>query len=142
DRGIAADPELSVHTNDAEEASAVAAAVRADVAGGIEPQRIAVLVRLGAQVPVVEAALRAAQLPVSVRGDARFFDQPHVREAIVHLVAARRAASPTEPAAVTVRGVLAGLGWSAAPPNLPGPALERWTGLDALHRLAADGGDM
>ena len=140
DGGLAASPESAVHASDAEEADAVAAAVRADVSDGIEPQRIAVLVRLGAQVPAIEAALRRALLPVSVRGDARFFDQPHVREAIVHLVAARRAAAPDEPAAVTARGVLAGLGWTPAPPELPGPALERWTGLDALHRIALDAG--
>jgi len=140
DGGLATSPELSVHASEADEAATVAAAIRADVADGIEPQRIAVLVRLGAQVPAIEQALRAARLPVSVRGDARFFDQPHVREAIVHLVAARRAASPTDPAAVTVRGVLAGLGWTPDAPELPGPALERWTGLDALHRIALDAG--
>jgi len=139
---LAASPALAVLADEAAEAAAVADAVRGDVDDGIEPQRIAVLVRLGAQVPAVEAALRAARLPVSIRGDARFFDQPHVREAIVHLVAARRAASPSEPAAVTARGVLAGLGWSAMAPDLPGPGLERWTALDALHRLAVDAGPM
>ncbi|HWL00764.1 MAG TPA: ATP-dependent helicase [Microbacteriaceae bacterium] len=142
DGGLAASPEVSVHGSDADEAVAVAAAVRADVADGIEPQRIAVLVRLGAQVPAIEQALRDARLPVSVRGDARFFDQPHVREAVVHLVAARRAASPTDPAAVTVRGVLASLDWTPTAPALPGPALERWTALDALHRIAVDAGPM
>src|SRR5690606_24633666 len=89
-----------------------------------------------------EDALRAARLPVSVRGDARFFDQPHVREAIVHLVAARRAAPPGEPAAVTAGGVLAGLGWSSQAPVALGSALERWTALDALHRIALDAGPM
>ncbi|MBO9577511.1 MAG: ATP-dependent helicase [Microbacteriaceae bacterium] len=138
-KGVLA-PSLSVHADDRAEARAVASAVRADLDGGVEPQRIAVLVRLGAQVPVVEDALRDARIPVNVRGNARFFEQPHVREAIVHLVAARRAASATDPAVVTARGVLAGLGWSEQPPAVPGPALERWTGLDALHRLAADAG--
>jgi len=133
-------PELAVHATDAAEAQAVAGAVRADLSDGVPAQRVAVLVRLGAQVPAIEAALREARVPVSVRGDARFFEQPHVREAIVHLVAARRAASPKEPAAVTARGVLAGLGWGPAPPELPGPALERWTALDAIHRLALEAG--
>jgi len=142
DGGLAASPELGVAASEAEEAASVAAAVRADVGDGIEPQRIAVLVRLGAQVPVIEDALRAARLPVSVRGDARFFDQPHVREAIVHLVAARRAAPPGEPAAVTAGGVLAGLGWSSQAPVALGSALERWTALDALHRIALDAGPM
>ena len=140
DGGLAAAPELSVHASDSQEATAIAAAIRADIADGIEPQRIAVLVRLGAQVPVIENALRGARLPVSIRGDARYFDMPVVREAIVHLVAARRAASLTDPAAVTVRGVLATLDWTPTAPDLPGPALERWTALDALHRIAVDAG--
>ncbi|OJX62266.1 MAG: ATP-dependent DNA helicase [Micrococcales bacterium 73-13] len=141
DREPSADaPSVAVHDSDPAEAAALAAAVRADLDAGVAPQRVAVLVRLGAQVPAVEAALRGAGVPVSVRGDARFFQQPHVREAIVHLVASRRTASPADPAAVTVRGVLAGLGWSPEPPAASGPALDRWTALDALHRLAVEAG--
>jgi DNA helicase-2/ATP-dependent DNA helicase PcrA len=132
-------PALTVYESEFEEAAGVAAAIRADIDSGVEAQRIAVLVRLGAQVPFIEAALRNAQLPMTVRGDARFYEQPHVREAIVHLVAARRAASPDDPAVTTVRGVLAGLGWSTEAPK-EGPALTRWTGLDAIHRLAAEAG--
>lgn len=141
DRGAPGEaPSLAEYGSDAAEATGVAAAVRADLAAGIEPQRVAVLVRLGAQVPILEEALRSAGLPVSVRGDARFFDLPHVREAIVHLVAARRAAPADEPAEVTARGVLAGLGWTPEPAVLPGPALDRWNALDALHRLAVEAG--
>jgi len=102
-----------------------------------------VLVRLGAQVPAIETALRDAGVPVSVRGDARFFEQPAVREAIVHLVGARRTAPPGDPAAVTVRGILAGLGWTPeAEASLPAGALERRASLDAIHRLALEAGSM
>ena len=137
--GAATAPTLAAHDTDAAEAEAVAAAVRAELGAGAEPQRIAVLVRLGAQVPAIEAALRAAGVPVSVRGDARFFEQPAVREAVVHLVGARRTAPAGDPAAVTVRGILAGLGWTPERPET-GIAPERWASLDAIHRLALEAG--
>jgi len=130
---------VAEHANDRAELEALVAAVRADLAAGIPPHRIAVLVRVNAQTPAIQAALRGAGLTVQVRGDARFYEQPHVREAIVHLIAARRTTPPDMPAASAVRGILAGLGWSAeAPEGAPLAARERWAALDALHLLAEE----
>jgi len=130
---------IAVHANDRAELDALVAAVRADLAAGIPPHRIAVLVRVNAQTPAIQAALRTAGLTVQVRGDARFYEQPHVREAIVHLIAARRTTPPEMPAAPAVRGILAGLGWTPdAPEGAPLAARERWAALDALHLLAEE----
>jgi DNA helicase-2/ATP-dependent DNA helicase PcrA len=129
---------ITAHPSDRAEAQAIAAAVRADLASGVPSHEIAVLVRLNAQVPVIEAALREAAIAVTVRGDARFWEQPHVREAVVHLVAAKRMVAADQPTASAVRGVLAGLGWAPGEPpaDLPAAAKERWAALDALHRMA------
>lgn len=133
-------PVVEDHPDDRAEAFAIAGAVRAELEAGVEPQRVAILVRLNAQVPLIEDALRASRIPVAVRGDARFFEQPHVREAIVHLVAAKRTTPPDAPVQSTVRGVLAGLGWAPEEPAIDAPAAarERWAALDALHRLAVE----
>ncbi|MFN8621574.1 MAG: ATP-dependent DNA helicase UvrD2 [Chloroflexota bacterium] len=42
---------------------------------------MAVLVRLNAQLPAIEAVLRAAEIPFRLRGQ-RFFDRPEIREAV------------------------------------------------------------
>lgn len=133
-------PEVHAYRTDAEERAALVEAVRADLASGIPPHRIAVLIRLNAQAPELDAALRGAGFAVSLRGDARFYTQPHVREAIVHLIVARRGAPADASPAATVRGVLSGLGWSLVPPGDGETAAvrERWHALDALHRLALD----
>ena len=137
-------PAVRTHATDADERAALVQAIRADLADGIPAHRIAVLVRLNAQAPELDAALRGAGFAVTLRGDARFFAQPHVREAIVHLIVARRAAPTEVPAAATVRGVLSGLGWSPEAPadEATAAARERWHALDALHRMALDAGEL
>jgi len=136
DRG--APLELRAHATEREEALAIAQAVKSDLASGIPSNEIAVLVRLNAQVPLIEAALRSAAVAVTVRGDARYWEQPHVREAVVHLVAARRTVDPKQPTIDAVRGVLAGLGWAPGEPaeDLPAAAKERWAALDTIYRMA------
>jgi len=155
-------PTVAGFDDDRGELAAAVAAVRADLAAGIPAGEVAVLVRTNAQVPAVETALRAAGIPVSVRGDAGFFELPLVREAIVHLLAAKRATMDGDPLTATVRGVLSSLGWTPVPaqrpassrdsspgsagstaaPATPAPdPRERWRPLDALVRLAEDAGD-
>lgn len=130
--------ELRAHPTERAEALAIAEAVKADLAAGIPSDQIAILVRLNSQVPIIEAALQAASVAVTVRGDARFWEQPHVREAVVHLVAARRMIDPSQRTADAVRGILSGLGWVAGQPdpNLPAAARERWAALDAIYQMA------
>jgi DNA helicase-2/ATP-dependent DNA helicase PcrA len=80
-----------------------------------------------------------------VRGAERFYERPEVRQALVLLRGAARAAGagtdatgvPVElPAAV--RHVLQAAGLTAEPPAARGAARERWESLDAIATLAAD----
>ncbi len=57
------------------------ATIRRLVADGTPPAEIAVLVRVNAQVPPLEAALTKAGIAFRVRGQ-RFFERPEVREAL------------------------------------------------------------
>jgi len=81
-------------------------------------------------------------VPYLVRGGERFFDRAEVREAILLLRGAGRAADVDAPAGLAdlVADVLrAGVGWQLeAPPAGAGATRERWEALAALHRLAGD----
>jgi DNA helicase-2/ATP-dependent DNA helicase PcrA len=59
----------------------IVGAVRALIGGGTPATEVAVLVRINAQVPPIEAALTKARIPFRVRGQ-RFFERPEVRDAL------------------------------------------------------------
>ena len=63
------------------ELTLLVATIRRLVDGGCRPAEIAVLVRMNAQVPPLEAALTKAGIAFRVRGQ-RFFERPEVREAL------------------------------------------------------------
>ena len=65
---------------DAELAHLVAT-IRRLVGEGIATAEIAILVRINAQIPPIEAALTKARIPFRVRGQ-RFFDRPEIRDAL------------------------------------------------------------
>lgn len=135
-------PSIESFADDRAEVAAMVAAVQRDLGDGIPASRIGVLVRTNGQVPPIEGALRSVGITVAVRGDAAFFERPEVREAIVHLLAAKRTTRADQPLTTTVRGVLSTLGWAPTPPAAGGAsAKERWTSLDALARLAEEAGD-
>jgi DNA helicase-2/ATP-dependent DNA helicase PcrA len=135
-------PVLAEHPDEPAEAAAVAARCRELVAAGTPASEIAVLYRVNAQSAAYEAALADAGVPYLVRGGERFFDRAEVREAVLLLRGAGRAADADAPAALPdlVADVLrAGLGWERdAPPAGVGATRERWESLAALHRLAGD----
>jgi DNA helicase-2/ATP-dependent DNA helicase PcrA len=140
--GDAVAPSVEAFADDRGEVAAMVGAVQRDLADGIPASRIGVLVRTNGQVPPIEQALRSVGITVAVRGDAAFFERPEVREAIVHLLAAKRTTPPDQSLTTTVRGVFSTLGWSPTPPTAGGGAArERWTSLDALARLADEAGD-
>src|SRR6185437_13620236 len=106
---------------------------------GVPLREMAVLFRVNAQSEVYEAALAAANIPYVVRGGERFFERPEVREAVVRLRGATKAANPPEgalPAVVTE--VLEAVGLTADPPASAGAARERWEALRALVGLAEE----
>ena len=74
-------PTVVSHGTDEEEAAAVAAALRLRV-GEVGWGQMAVLTRTHAQLPVFEKALKAAGVPLRLRGGGAFLDQPEIRSAV------------------------------------------------------------
>jgi DNA helicase-2/ATP-dependent DNA helicase PcrA len=63
------------------ELALLVATIRRLIRDGVPPAEIAILVRINAQVPPLEAALTKAGIAFRVRGQ-RFFERPEVREAL------------------------------------------------------------
>jgi DNA helicase II / ATP-dependent DNA helicase PcrA len=135
------EPAWIVADDEPQEAQLVAARIAALVAGGTPASEIAVLVRVNAQSAAYEQALTRAKVAYVVRGGERFFERPEVREAMVLLRGAARAAddSTGEPLLASVRRVLASTGWRPdEPPSGVGAQRERWENVAALVRLAEE----
>lgn len=120
------------------EASGVAAQIAQLVAGGVPAAQIAVLFRINAQSERFEEALAARSLPYVVRGAARFFDRPEVRQALTLLRGGARAGAAEGSVAEQVSAVLAGMGWTAEMPNSRGEVRNRWESLQALVDQAGE----
>jgi DNA helicase-2/ATP-dependent DNA helicase PcrA len=79
------EPTVRSFPSDAEEAAAVAQAVRDAHSASVAWSHIAVLARTNAQLVLFEEALRVARVPYRVRGSSRFLDDPRVRRAVADL---------------------------------------------------------
>jgi DNA helicase-2/ATP-dependent DNA helicase PcrA len=139
------EPSVSRYADDEAEAAETAAEATMLIARGVPPQEIAILLRINAHMERFEHALAAAKVPYVVRGAERFYERPEVREALVLLRGAARAASADADATgapgeltAAVRHVLASAGLTAEPPPSRGAARERWESLAALAALAED----
>jgi DNA helicase-2/ATP-dependent DNA helicase PcrA len=140
------EPKVTRYPDEEAEAAGVAAAITGLMkTHGVKPSDIAVLVRINAHMERFERALADARVPYVVRGAERFYDRPEVRQALVLLRGAARAAGagtdatglPGElPAAV--RHVLASAGLTPVPPAARGAVRERWESLAAIAGLADD----
>ena len=139
------DPAVTRYADEEAEAAGVAASIATLMRGGVPPHEIAILLRINAHMERFERALSEAKVPYVVRGAERFYDRPEVRQALVLLRGAARAAGagtdatglPGElPAAV--RHVLASAGLTQAPPTARGAVRERWESLAAVAGLADD----
>src|SRR4051812_41232327 len=134
--GTGAEPTIASYDDEPAEAAAVARRVAGLVRDGVPLREMAVLYRVNAQSEVYEAALAAADIPYVVRGGARFFDRPEVREGIRRIRASLRSANPPElqglPALVTELLQLS--------PNPPSgqAAREAWESLRAIVGLAEE----
>lgn len=122
---------------DEDEAAAVARSIAGAIAGGVDPERIAVLYRSHAQSAGLLTALGAVGVAATVLGGRRFFDLPEVRQAIMALRAA--SVAPIETGFLpTVRDVLRGVGLTDDPPAAGGALREAWEARAALLRLAEE----
>jgi len=136
-----AGPELSWResTDEVAEADAVAAEIARLQAAGTPLREMAVLFRINAQSESFEDALTARSIPYVVRGAARFFERPEVRQALALLRASVRAGEAAREGVLDqVRAVLAGMGWSAEAPAGRGQARDRWESLMALVSQAEE----
>jgi DNA helicase-2/ATP-dependent DNA helicase PcrA len=121
------------------EAEAVADDVVALQRSGMPLREMAVLFRINAQSESFEEALASRSVPYVVRGAARFFERPEVRQALALLRASARAGEATgDDLEERVRAVLAGMGWSAEAPAGRGQARDRWESLTALVSQAGE----
>lgn len=128
-------PVFTAAESEADEAARVATWLKQLIADGVPASDLAVLYRIHAQSPAYEAALSQAKVPFTLRSSEGFFQRAEVRGAIVALKAQVAAAS--DDLLGTVRGVLAGVGWTPEPPTGQGQARERWESLAALLNLAS-----
>ena len=122
------------------EARGVATRIRERVDAGVPPETIAVLMRVNSQSAILERALDEVGVGSRVRGAARFFDRPEVREA-VHALRAAALTIAGEPLFKSVSDVLRSLGWTVQPPEGPGAVRARWESLNAIARLVDDAPD-
>jgi len=129
-------PVFTQADTESDEAARVAGWLAGLIRDGVPPSELAVLYRIHAQSPAYEAALSSAKVPFTLRSSEGFFHRPEVRGAIVALKAQVGAAS--DELVASVRGVLAGTGWTTEPPSGQGQARERWESLSALLTLAID----
>jgi ATP-dependent DNA helicase UvrD/PcrA len=137
------EPTVTRYADEEAEAAGVAAAIAALVRRGVPPHEIAVLVRINAQLERFEHALSQADIPYVVRGAERFYERPEVRQALVLLRGAARAAGAGTDASglpgelpAAVRHVLAAAGLTATPPASRGAVRQRWESLAAIAGLA------
>jgi DNA helicase-2/ATP-dependent DNA helicase PcrA len=137
------DPVVTRYADDEAEAAGAAKEIKRLMSRAVKTSEIAVLLRINAQFERFERALAEAGVPYVVRGGERFYERPEVRQALVLLRGAARAAGagtdatglPVElPGAV--RHVLASAGLSAVPPAARGAVRERWESLAAIAGLA------
>ncbi len=126
------DVQFTPYADEVAEASAVAGAISTLRAEGVAPGEIAVLFRINAQSEALEDALTAQGIPYVLRGAARFFDRPEIRQAVTLLRGAARAGGEDGDVGGQVGAILAGMGWSLEAPSSRGQARDRWESLQAL----------
>jgi DNA helicase-2/ATP-dependent DNA helicase PcrA len=120
---------------DEDEAAWVAEHIRALIAAGTAASDIAVLHRFSAQTLLTEGALKSAGVSVRVQGGTRFFDQPHVKRAVMEIRGAAVAGAGGS-LLRAVDDVLYGLGYTERAPDHQGATRTTWEDLRAIRELA------
>lgn len=120
---------------DEAEARYVATTIKALIEQGIAPDGIAVLLRFGAQSLAIESALRAEGIGVRIHGATPFFDEAHVKRALMEIRGAAVAGVQGTLVQV-VEDILFGLGLQGDAPDHQGAERNRHDDLAALRALA------
>ena len=132
---------FDAHPDEVAEAEAVAARILRLRTDGRDLGEIAVLFRINAQSEAFEEALAGRGIPYLIRGAARFFDRPEVREAVTRIRGAARSGEASEQGGdvlETVRATLAGMGWTPEAPSARGQTRDRWESWQALMNQALE----
>lgn len=124
-----------VARTDEAEARYVATTIKALIERGIAPDGIAVLLRFGAQSLAIESALRAKGIGVRIHGATPFFDEAHVKRALMEIRGAAVAGVQGTLVQV-VEDILFGLGLQGDAPDHQGAERNRHDDLAALRALA------
>jgi DNA helicase-2/ATP-dependent DNA helicase PcrA len=139
-----AGPEASIeeYPDEGTEAAGLASRARLLIALGVPARQIAILVRINAHTERFEHALSEAGVAFTVRGGDRFYDRPEVKQALVLLRGAARAATDGADA-TDVPDSLPGavrhvLGLAPVAPASRGAAREKWESLTAIVALAEE----
>jgi len=136
------EPTVTCYPDEPAEVAGVLRRVKTLLASGVPSSQIAVLFRVNTASQPYEQALAQEGISYLLRDGERFFDRPEVKQAVMLLRGATRAAqdSATSPGELVaeVQAVLSASGWSVQPPVGVGAARERWESLAALLRLAAE----
>ncbi|MDQ1698542.1 MAG: ATP-dependent helicase UvrD/PcrA, partial [Frankiaceae bacterium] len=127
-------PATTAHDDEPAEAAGVVARIKTLQREGVPLREMAVLYRVNAQSEVYEAALGAAGIPYLVRGGARFFERPEVKQAILRLRVASHAKPSQEPLTEAVAAAV------NVPEDAPAgrAAREAWESLRAIVALAQE----
>ncbi len=130
------------HDDEVAEAEQVAADALARVEAGTPAREIAVLFRINAQSEAFEEALAARGVPYVVRGAARFFERPEVKQAVSLLRGSRTQPGRRRPTATTwwprPGPCSAGMGWTEQAPAGRGNVRDRWESLQAIVSQGRD----
>ena len=124
-----------VARTDEAEARYVATTIKGLIEQGIAPDGIAVLLRFGAQSLAIESALRAEGIGVRIHGATPFFDEAHVKRALMEIRGAAVAGVQGTLGQV-VEDILFGLGLQGDAPDHQGAERNRHDDLAALRALA------
>ncbi|MFH1474318.1 MAG: ATP-dependent DNA helicase UvrD2 [Chloroflexota bacterium] len=119
------------------ELALLVATIRRLVGEGTPPAEIAILVRINAQVPPLEAALTRAGIAFRVRGQ-RFFERPEVREALRLLRRVPAGARGPEVAAALEARLRADLGFDPDGDAAGAEARERTASLALVLQIARE----
>ncbi len=130
------------HSDEVAEAEQVARDIKALIDDGTPAREVAVLFRINAQSEAFEEAFAAHGVPYVVRGAARFFDRPEVKQAVTLLRGNARSGGGGDDDADgllrDVRAVLGGMGWSDQAPAGRGNVRDKWESLQAIVSQATD----
>ena len=129
----------SEHSDEVAEAEDVAAEILKLEKSGLPMREVAVLFRINAQSEAFEEALAARSIPYVVRGAARFFERPEVRQAVTLLRGSARGAEGSGGGLLSdVKAVLAGMEWTEKAPDGRGRVRDRWESLQAIVSQAEE----